>query len=716
MTDESWSGKTSIDTLRKRERELQCLYHVQEYLRDNDKSLDEICPKIIKAIVSAWQYSDMCRVKIIIHDLLFESSDLAETPWVIKASISCQKTSIGSISIYYTEEKPASDIGPFLKEEFRLLQTIACLLGQYILRLRINGQLVGSLSDSHKLADALCEDYLAPLEIFRQIDNDFYFRISRKMLYVLRKKGIAEARELLQTINDHLWTNKRKPAKKPENSDPDRVSHMTADFGRKAFDLAGKHLSDESILQYIMKWIQEDKLGFLAQVINRNLSIAEVADAIRRYYGMGQFDPEIQSPGKSGIEISLIRRFLSEQPSYINSAKNFLCLRDFYELLGKIIFSVESRGKLGGKSAGMILADKIIKCKNDKFRDLRNIKIPRTWYITSDVLYHFMHYNNLDEIVEQKYKSKSQIRLEYPYIDQLFKNAHFPEDIKKGLSTALDDFNDCPIIVRNSSLLEDQTDTSFSGKYKSIILANKGSKEERLEALTNAIAEVYASTFGPEPIEYRVKSGLLDYSEEMGLMIQEVVGTRVGDYFLPVFSGVAYCSNRLHWSHEIKSEDGLVCVLPGLGNRKKMQTVNCGQVFASPGQPNPKSGLSLNEINRNSPQTIDVINLKKNSCERLNLNEFLMEYKHAIPGIENIFSNIKEYKIVQMDNVTKDSEIEKYVATFEGLFSETPFLKQIHTLLQVLEDAYEKPVYIEFASNGTILYLLQCRTEDHMQN
>ena len=60
----------------------------------------------------------------------------------------------------------------------------------------------------------------------------------------------------------------------------------------------------------------------------------------------------------------------------------------------------------------------------------------------------------------------------------------------------------------------------------------QGSKRERLESLMDADAEVYASVFSPDPIEYRAERGLLDFREEMGILIQEVVGTRVGSYFL----------------------------------------------------------------------------------------------------------------------------------------------------------------------------------------
>ncbi len=41
--------------------------------------------------------------------------------------------------------------------------------------------------------------------------------------------------------------------------------------------------------------------------------------------------------------------------------------------------------------------------------------------------------------------------------------------------------------------------------------------------------EIYASIFGPDPIEYRRERGLLDFNEEMGILIQEVVGTRIGN-------------------------------------------------------------------------------------------------------------------------------------------------------------------------------------------
>ena len=92
-------------------------------------------------------------------------------------------------------------------------------------------------------------------------------------------------------------------------------------------------------------------------------------------------------------------------------------------------------------------------------------------------------------------------------------------------------------------------------------------QQERLEALTDAIAEVYASTFGPDRIEYRAERGLLDFNEEMGILIQEVVGQKSAAISCPGFAGVAFSRNEFRWSSRIKREDGLVRLVPGLGTR-----------------------------------------------------------------------------------------------------------------------------------------------------
>jgi len=253
--------------------------------------------------------------------------------------------------------------------------------------------------------------------------------------------GIEEADRLLQTFTPDARGLEESAEEEWNQPHERRQTGFSPEICGAVFKIAGEQLPDEEILRLVQKWIQEDKLSFLVQVVNRNLSLSVVADAIRRYHHLAEHESDIQSPNKRGIEVSLIRRFLSDQLQYVNVAKNFIDIQDFYDLLNRVIFSAESHGKLGGKSAGLYLAAQIIKKKASENELLADVKIPKTYHITSDVLLHFMHHNNFDEVVEQKYKPINQVRFEFPHIVQTFKNARFPADIVNGLSLIINKYS-----------------------------------------------------------------------------------------------------------------------------------------------------------------------------------------------------------------------------------------------------------------------------------
>ena len=346
---------------------------------------------------------------------------------------------------------------------------------------------------------------------------------------------------------------------------------------------------------------------------------------------------------------------------------------------------------------------------------LRDIRIPRTWYLSSNALLEFMGYNNLRDLYFRKYMDIEHVRQEYPHIIHLFKNSSFPPEISRGLARALDDLGDRPIIVRSSSLLEDRMGSSFAGKYKSLFLPNSGSREERLEALQDAIAEVYASTFGPDPIEYRAQRGLLDIHEEMGVLIQQVVGQRVGKYFLPAFSGVGLSHNEFRWSARIRRQDGLLRLVPGLGTRAVDRMGDDYPVLIAPGQPGLRVNATPDEVRRYAPRLVDLINLETNEFETRDFRELLRECGDDFPGIRLVVSIDDENRIRKPTGLEPDFETDNLVVTFEGLIKDTEFVRQMEAILGTLRERLEGPVDIEFASDGKDLYLLQFRAQSHAE-
>ncbi len=713
MKDEKTSMDQLILSLKERAKELNCLYRIEELMNQPDATLDSVCKGIIEAIPPGWQYPDICQARICIEDKIYYSPGFNETPWVQSADVLIQDKIIGSIDVYYTRQMPTADHGPFLKEETKLIHTIAERLGHFVMFHRMRRVFHEWDSARQKIARKKRGEWQVVLDLLKQTDRNLFFNISHKMLNFLCWSGISEAEELRhysgadRNADHHLL---KRESNRPHQRE---MVSISSELTEKIFNIASAHLSDNEILTRIQKWMQEDKLSFLVQVVNRNLPLSTVSDAIRRYYHIEHEGFELHTPSKRGVTVSLIRRFLSDQLPFINIAKNFIEIGDFYELLKNVIFAAESHGKLGGKSAGLYLASQILK-KSKKYReDLGTIKIPKTWYITSDMLLHFMHYNNFDEIVEQKYKDINQIRFEYPHIVQTFKNSRFPPEMIKGISLALDDFGDKPLIVRSSSLLEDRAGAAFSGKYKSLFIANQGSKRERMDELLDAIAEVYASTFSPDPIEYRTERGLVDFGEEMGIMLQEVVGTRIGDYYVPSFAGVAFSKNEFRWSARIRREDGLLRLVPGLGTRAVDRLSDDYPVLIAPGQPNLRVNTTVDETIRYSPKKVDIINLKANRFETVDVDDLIGKHGAELPMLNQLVSILEDNTLRKPMGLNLDFEEDELVVTFEGLISNKTFVTQIQAILKLLQEKLETPVDIEFAHDGRDFYLLQCRPQSY---
>jgi pyruvate,water dikinase len=697
-----------VRDLAERAKELNCLYTVEELTGASELSLDEILRQVVQAIPEGWQYPTACCARITCDGTVYESPGFQTSPWVQQAAIRVQGEPVGSVEVYYKEPMPPADEGPFLAEERRLIDTIAERLGSLILHRR----LLAAMRDwrsARQVVDQRPEaGWSVILDLLRRTDRKLLQRVARKMINHLCCSGVREADALLGRFR-----LAGPPDVTMDRNEPGRWEDLPAEdlLVDEAFRIAADHLSDDEILQCIHQWIKQDRASFLVNVLeDTRTSLSQVTDALRRYHHATRGELELSPAATMGIRVALIHRFLTGQLEFVNVAKHYVDLEDFHELAQRMIYPAEGRGKIGGKGAGLFLAHKILQ-RHGEPHGLADVRVPTTWYITSDGLYDFVYSNHLEDVLTHKYKSIEEIRQEYPDIIQLFKHSQFPPEILKGLAVALDELGERPLIVRSSSLLEDRFGAAFSGKYKSLFLPNQGGKQERLRALTDAIAEVYASTFNPDAIEYRAERNLLDFSEGMAILIQEVVGTRVGRYFLPAFAGVAFSHNEFRWSPRIRREDGLARLVPGLGTRAVDRVGDDFPILCAPGQPGLRVNTTPEEVVRYSPRYLDALNLATGRFETLDVATFLRECGPEMPGVEQLVSVLHDGHLQQPLLGQIDFERDDLVVTFEGLLTRTPFVRQIRGLLTLLQEKLGTPVDLEFASDGRELYLLQCRAQ-----
>jgi pyruvate,water dikinase len=707
MTDLDHDDRGLFKALQERAKELACLYAIEEILRDPEQPLGEAARAIVAAIPRGWQHPELCRVRIHIGDERWESPDFADNPWGQCAEIRVQGRHVGEICVHYRHEVAGEEQGLFLPEERKLIETISERLGHFLL----HQQLRLTFEQSAKRAeDSDHRDWRVALELLQTTDAKLYDRVARRMLNHLCWQGIGAASDLLERYG----ADPRPGRETGEVNLPGRRSSSDerVRLREEIFGLAAEQMPAQEIEHRIHTWVREDKAAHLVRPFSDvNLTLERLGEAVRRY--QRERDLDLSDAAAASLRVALIRRLITDRLDFITVAKRHIDIDDFMALAERIIGPLQSTGKLGGKSAGLFLAEQILANAEEPDPDLPRLRTPRTWYLASDGLLAFVRHNNLDEVWEQKYRPIESVRQDYPHIVQLFKSSHFPREVSRALAQALDELGDVPLVVRSSSLLEDQLGAAFSGKYKSLFLANQGSRQERLEALEDAIAEIYASVFGPDPIEYRAERGLLDFHEEMGILIQEVVGQRAGRFFLPSFAGVAFSRNEFRWSPRIRREDGLVRLVPGLGTRAVDRLTDDYPVLVAPGQPELRVNASVEEVMRYSPKQVDVIDLERNRFTTVRFHELVKELGEGWPLLGRMVSVYRDGHLQRPMPYTTDYRSAPVICTFEALLATSPLVRQLADIMARLEEALGAPVDIEFAHDGEDLYLLQCRPQSH---
>lgn len=720
--------------LKERVKELNCFYRITKIVNDSKLSIDEALQRIVELMPPAWQFPDITCVRIIIEGRKeFTTENFKKTRWALSSDIIVDEKKIGVLEVHYLEEKPQASEGPFLLEERRLIDGIASVVGKFIEERHIKEELEQQrrrLDYVQKIMRAeekeaasktkvpeKKQDWEVILDLLVKTDPRTLLRITRKMTYYLYRIENEKVTNLLNKIAPAMdsdssavdWHHVNMP-----NQRQDLDALVT--IQKQVFEIAKESIPSEVISNLFANWMKQDKARpLLLQSQKTGIPLVEIAAELSRFFDQPDAETSISPEDQMSIKTALIRRFFTERLEYVNVAKMFFDVADFDHLLEHVAGPAQGTGKLGGKASGVLLAEKIIKEEMKKDDMLKDIQFPRSWYLTSDSILSFIHYNDLDEVSHVRYLDPIEIRQEQPFLEQIFKNSSFPYEIVEELRHVIRDFKDRPIIVRSSSLLEDNFGYAFSGKYKSLFVPNIGTEEECLRSLLSAIAEVYASTFSPDPIEYRRERGLLDFNEEMGILIQEVVGTHVGPYDMPTFAGVAFSRNEFRWSPRISREDGMIRIVPGLGTRAVDRMGNDYPILISPRRPNLQVNPLVEERIKYSPRFMDVINLETGIIETVDAVSFFRKYADEFPGLSDIVS-VHEGGRLTPPSVLFNPEKADLVVTFAALFEKTDFLEKIKRILTILEEKIGTPVDVEFASDGTHLYMLQCRPQSQSRD
>ncbi len=155
-----------------RVKELGCLFGVTESIRKRE-TLEEIFRDVAALLPLGWHYPDVACGRVRFNGGDYVSEPFEETEWKQSCDIVVNGERRGVVEVFYLEERPELDDGPFMSEERRLIDGIVRTLGEAIERRQAEEEL-------------------------RKAHNDLELRIQE------RTEELARANRLAQAANEVL--------------------------------------------------------------------------------------------------------------------------------------------------------------------------------------------------------------------------------------------------------------------------------------------------------------------------------------------------------------------------------------------------------------------------------------------------------------------------------------------------------------------------------
>ncbi|MBN1387677.1 MAG: phosphoenolpyruvate synthase [Bacteroidales bacterium] len=357
------------------------------------------------------------------------------------------------------------------------------------------------------------------------------------------------------------------------------------------------------------------------------------------------------------------------------------------------IFSRIGEGSIGGKARGLAFINSLIK-KHKLFNKYPGtlITIPRTVVLSTDVFDEFMERNNLYSVGISDLPDEEILKK--------FVEAELPGWVYQDLYALLAVSRSHPLAIRSSSKLEDSHYQPFAGIYSTYMIPRVGDNPVMVKMLSDAIKEVYASVYYKSSKAYMTATANVIDEEKMGIIIQEVCGTRHGNIYYPTLSGVARSINFYPIGSE-KAEDGIANIAMGLG---KLIVDGGISLRFSPKYPtkilqmySPSVALKETQkiyyaldLNTDSfvPSVDDGVNIKK-----LKINDDV-----SVSTLKKVASTYDLHNNVIRPGIAQKG---KRVITFDNIlkYGSFPLAKVLDFLLELGQKEMANPIEIEFAAN-----------------
>jgi len=520
-----------------------------------------------------------------------------------------------------------------------------------------------------------------------------YFPLLRSMHSVHATAPIARTTQMFIDVYRHKGALYIQPSKVERRYSP--TMYMLHAWEADRFVPVTDSLTTAEI-RTSMPWGGLDSVRFRLGSWNRTFLKAEQTwDSLQR--------GEVPAEDPAGLFRTLAQMVFTRDERLLGMAEKYLTLGDMLAIWKRMI----GTGLIGGKSVGMLLARAILRTTHSRWNDL--LEAHDSFFIGSDVFYSFLVENGCWWL-RQKQHDRQGFLDDIEEARRRIITGTFPDNIIKDFAEMLDYFGQSPIIVRSSSLLEDNFGNAFAGKYDSVFCVNQGHRHQRLEDFLSAVRAIYASSMSERALRYRAQRGLLDRDEQMALLVQRVSGAVRGDLFYPEMAGVGLSFNPYVWSEHIDPHAGVLRLVFGLGTRAVDRSDDDYTRVVALNAPRRRPEADFDQVRRYAQRRVDCLDLEANRLTSLSLREVLDRSRGLAM---DVFASRDEEAEERAATAGVGGAC-PWVLTFDRLLSDTGYVQSMREMLRVLEEAYGYPVDVEFTTNFLDsseyrIGLVQCR-------
>lgn len=537
----------------------------------------------------------------------------------------------------------------------------------------------------HWYSDAMIANFFnVSCPFLYELDTIAYFAIIRNAHTYSTIAGIRETTQLLldlYQVNGHFYIH---PLKVWSRYSPTMFFPHLIDGGEALCITASAQAAE--LFSAIHRG--EERLDYWDVIVNRS------REALQQ-------DAAQQEPHKR-LLMSLL---IGSESRMFRLCDRFFTLEDLVMMASREI----GTGFIGGKSVGMLLARRIAeRAGGERFAPY--LEPHDSYYIGVDVFYTYVVQNGWWALRARQRTEEGYFK-HAPELQEKLLRGRFSEGIRRRFMELLEYYGQSPIIVRSSSLLEDNFGNAFAGKYESVFCANQGTPEERYEAFEQAIRTVYASMMNEDALAYRMDRGLVEQDEQMALLVQRVSGDHYQDMYFPHVAGVGNSSNLYVWDPDVDMDAGMLRLVFGLGTRAVDRTVGDYVKIVSLDDPLRRTPMNAEDVRKFSQHNVDLISLQDNRLATVDADGLLAR---PLKADRSLFATVDYQTADRMRELGYTGRPTPHILDFQKLLRETEFPVLMRELLALLSSVYEYPVDIEFTANFTPqgrfkINLLQCR-------